>query len=333
MEAWEEKRRAIWVMRVLGAILALLLLTTGIAIHSMRGSGAHAVVGLGSAIFVAALMVGAFLGFLFSVPRVLARGATEAAVGAVPAGTQAQRLLETNTNLERISDWLTTLIVGAGLTQVARAGEALASFSAFVGTASAPLGPVAARLPGLAPMILVTGVILGFLAMYLYTRIEITRLFRHAELDCYLDRDAQRAVANAIQRAPSAAPLPTPSLGSISVEDALDLMFSMLYDGDAGYARVIDLAGRLSSSSAVARPEYWFYLAAAFGQQHGVATAEGDQELRQSARDNALDAARRAVRIDPSYRDRLRALATPGGNDDDLATLAEDPDMRRVLEG
>jgi hypothetical protein len=72
----------------------------------------------------AALVVGVFLGFLFGIPRSLQ---TENSSGTHPkegAGTGAESNQETpkpqykaNTNLEQISDWLTKILVGVGLTQ------------------------------------------------------------------------------------------------------------------------------------------------------------------------------------------------------------------------
>jgi hypothetical protein len=77
------------------------------------------------------------------------------------------------------------------------------------------------------------------------------------------------------------------------------------------------------------RAEYWFYLAAAFGQQ--MQQTEPGSEDRQSARDNALDAGRRAVRLDRSYRGRLWEVSNPNGSDDDLSLMRDDGECLRLV--
>lgn len=101
-----------------GVFVVLVLVSLWLA----QGRDARALFGVAMILLQAAFVVGALLGFIFSVPRVLARGATG---GDAPTG-DGRRLLETNSNLERISDWLTTLLVGAGLTQISRLGEGIA---------------------------------------------------------------------------------------------------------------------------------------------------------------------------------------------------------------
>ncbi|WP_431322445.1 hypothetical protein [Rhizobium sp. YTU87027] len=43
-----------------------------------------------------------------------------------------ERLLGSNTNLERISEWLTTMLVGVGLTEVDSLGDRFRDFSDFL---------------------------------------------------------------------------------------------------------------------------------------------------------------------------------------------------------
>lgn len=330
------------VLRPLTVIFVLLLFVLILAILASQWSGLAALIGFGVAILVAAFELGAFLGFLFAMPRVL----TSAGNGADPGQdldgtTTGQRLLRTNTNLERISDWLTTLLVGAGLTQLARAGEALEAFRLFVarGVSSAKLP--ATLLPGIAPLLLVAGFVLGFLFMYLYTRIEITRVFVLVEHELGLDRDAQRAIAGAslsiVRQSSDSAeattidknPPPVLSPGSVSIDDGLDVMFNLLYRPE-GYKRVITLSDQIANTAAAQRADYWFYRAAAFGQQLDACEAAGDQAGVEKARTMAIEAARRAVALDPGYRNRLWMISDPDGPDDDLAKLRDDPDFRAL---
>ena len=67
------------------------------------------------------------LGFIFGIPRTLGRArsapvATVSEQGGRPAA-ESHALLAANTNLEHISDWLTTLLVGATLVQVRNIAE------------------------------------------------------------------------------------------------------------------------------------------------------------------------------------------------------------------
>jgi len=59
----------------------------------------------------AAGFTGGLLGFIFGVPKTLA--ASRQTAGGAPANAS-----QTNTNLEQISDWLTQILVGAGLTSL-----------------------------------------------------------------------------------------------------------------------------------------------------------------------------------------------------------------------
>lgn len=345
-------------LRVSGAmtlfLMAFLFTTLG-SLGMAAWGGAWALFGVCLILLQATFMTGALLGFIFSVPRVLARanGSGDPADGAGVGGTTnpGKRLMETNSNLERISDWLATLLVGAGLTQLNDLGPAMVSFSRFIAD-SLPIDSGATLLPGIAPMILVIGTVLGFLCMYLYTRVELARLFLDTESEFHdLTPEAQRAVAGAIRvveaqtlqaggkaqdgggsgaRAmtqPASAASPT-----VSVDDALNVMFDLLYRPE-GYHRVLTLAPSLASSPAAERPDFWFYIAAAAGQQHAAAMANGRSEEASAARQTALDAARRAVQLDASYRERLRLLTTDEGQDNDLVSLREDADLATIIGG
>jgi hypothetical protein len=105
-------------------------------------------------------------------------------------------------------------------------------------------------------------------------------------------------------------------------------MFNLLYK-PGGYRRVIQMSGELSRTPITKRPEYWFYLAAAFGQE--MHHTEAGSSERQSARDNALDAAQRAIRIDKSFRARLREISNPNSTDNDLALLRDDPEFQKLI--
>jgi len=343
------------------ALLVLLLLGSLLASQFRGWVGTFGFSGL---IFISAGTVGALLGFIFAVPRVAGKEPSEATTD-----NAKQKVLSTNTNLERISDWLATMLVGVGLSQLTNLNGGLLQFRNFLADAAPAFDangqPSAGVLPAIGPFVLVLGVVSGFLSMYLVTRLVLVGFFRRSEdiLSGTAVAAIRVAVTHAQQAFPSppaelAAPLdpdaevpedyavqergatPTVSLAAaatfrraseattLSNDDALEIMFELLYE-PGGYRRVIQMSGELSRTSIAQRPEYWFYLAAAFGQQMHD-TKDGSDE-RSSARDNAMDAARRAVRLDKSFRARLWEISDPSGTDDDLALLRHDQDFRRLV--
>src|SRR5262249_59046584 len=80
----------------------------------------------------AAAAAGALFGFLFAIPRTR----EAAAVAGRPEDPTAvrQAVLVANTNLERVSDWLTTLLLGATLVQI----KPLADWISNLGTCTPP---------------------------------------------------------------------------------------------------------------------------------------------------------------------------------------------------
>ncbi len=78
--------------------------------------------GAGGLLGFAALLCGAVVGFLFGVPRANRdKGVPkEGAASDTPAAEDQKSRSSANTNLEEISDWLTKIIVGLGLTKLAK---------------------------------------------------------------------------------------------------------------------------------------------------------------------------------------------------------------------
>ncbi len=65
-------------------------------------------------------VMGGLLGFIFSVPKIISD--TPAATDATPLEKRAfLKKVEENTNLTQISDWLTKILIGAGLVQLKEA--------------------------------------------------------------------------------------------------------------------------------------------------------------------------------------------------------------------
>jgi hypothetical protein len=354
-------RNLSYLVAALWFALAVAAIATAIALRSEW----VAAFGVCLLIFSAAFAVGSGLGFLFGIPRVPDRTAPAATPPVPPVpdpvpgktgpAVQTQvaqelkrrALLNSNTNLERISDWLTTMLVGATLVQLYKINDLLVAFRDFLTTyakvfSTGLKAPSAGILPAIGPVILVLGLTLGFLFMYLNTRLILIRFFNDVErilsgeeaagqqkLDRGLGREIQSTLGDAVQGGNFVQQV-LQQRRTLSVQDALDLMRDALYR-PGGYKSAIEAGGQLSNSSAVKSAWYWYLLAAAFGQKYAdEATSDDD---RQSAKDNALDAARRAIALNASYRTGLKALTDPRKTDNDLAAVyKDDPRLRDLLD-
>jgi hypothetical protein len=137
------------------------------------------IIGVSISIAGAALVAGVLLGFLFGIPRTLQQG-TEGENPPTPkaAGANQSVSYRPNTNLEQISDWLTKILVGVGLTQIASIPGALKNYAEFI---SPGLGNFDnSKVFGIG--ILGLFLIIGFLAGFLLTRIYLPKAFHHGDI-------------------------------------------------------------------------------------------------------------------------------------------------------
>lgn len=338
---------------------------------------------------LAAGLTGAGMGFLFGIPRVLtSEGAPAAKTPAEVAdaasaesdessGDQGRRLLGSNSNLEQVSDWLTKIIVGLSLVEFHRLNDALVSFRLFVGDF---VPPSDALTPLVACVTLIFAAVVGFLWMYLETRLVLSRIFGSVEqeLSRMLDRARKREKQSAVLtnnlvaatraaqegslenaadslKAAATSGQATPGLKTLAAEalartgrteeahemlasgggDAAakisQMLIALYEDKPRGYERVLQIAAELNAVPvARERADFWFYQAAAWGQKHQyLRSQEGSEQELGSARDNALDCARRSVAADPKYGDRIARLIYPArsSKDDDLIDFASDPEF------
>jgi hypothetical protein len=169
---FDATKRIVPFILVGGAIgfIALLLWTIGAARYGYPGEADAAVLRLFGVYFLvgcAALATGALFGFLFAIPRtreaavVAAQGAAQ---GADPLAVR-QAVLSANTNLERVSDWLTTLLLGATLVQLRPIVDWVAG-----------LGDNIENNPeqAITTVVVIYFLVLGFLGTYLVTRLYLT---------------------------------------------------------------------------------------------------------------------------------------------------------------
>jgi hypothetical protein len=190
-------------MFALGAVLIILYLASTAGPHILYIS-----VGLLTA--CAAYLIGALVGLVLAIPRVLSSGAywhqmsasginqlsnqqpdgtSTADAGPKPAEVtgehgqdqrEAPRFLPSS-NLAEISDWLTKLLLGAGLVELTRLGQPLSKLidnvARGLGGATAS-GRVTQSAVVVAGAILITYVVLGFLGGYLTTSFWYIRALR-----------------------------------------------------------------------------------------------------------------------------------------------------------
>ncbi len=138
------------------------------------------VLGYGLGVSAATILVGGLVGFLFGIPRTN---------NASNSGSDYQG----NTNLEQVSDWLTKILVGVGLVQLARSPSALAHLA----DAMKPGFGGADSSAGFALAISIFFTAAGFMYLYLWSRIDF--LLELRSLDVL--RATARAAATAVVKA------------------------------------------------------------------------------------------------------------------------------------
>ena len=158
--------------------------------------------GAGGLVALASLMAGALVGFIFGIPRFL----RERQIGLTPTkSTPAEHLplssisrtrpvteetsqgesraaatrFQGNTNLEEISDWLTKIIVGVGLTKLANIPDYVKRLTVFVTYSIGSKHPQFSE--SIAFSLMVAFSICGFFMGYLMTRLFLPRALDEAE--------------------------------------------------------------------------------------------------------------------------------------------------------
>lgn len=167
---------------VVGAGVAGLVLHALAAEHGLRAVGGGLVVAGTFAVG------GGLLGFLFGIPKLLTSGA---AANPDDRSATSTAGYAPNTNLEQVSDWLTKILLGAGLTQIGTLPHRLR----VLGDALAPTvggGPGAA---GFAAAVSVYFTVLGFLGGWLVTRLLLARALSAADRQTLADSVNQTVLA------------------------------------------------------------------------------------------------------------------------------------------
>jgi thioredoxin-like negative regulator of GroEL len=175
-------------------------------------------------IALAALAIGTFIGFLFGLPRTLtsaevrevrqqaadantAAGGQQASPGS-PGGRGSGS--DVNTNLERISDWLTTIIVGVGLTKLQEIPGALENFGDNVALYFGFGGKVFGIAGGLYFLIA------GFFLSYVGTRVKLSLVFVLSQRTNQGAASVDAVTEQVIRRSQEAPAVITPEAGAAS---------------------------------------------------------------------------------------------------------------------
>jgi tetratricopeptide (TPR) repeat protein len=133
----------------------------------------------------AAFCCGGMAGFLFGIPRTLQHSDNPA-----EASNYSQ-----NTNLEQISDWLTKILVGVGLTQIHKIITKFNELCLVLGNTFDPYIPTK-QFASITGTTLIIFLIDGFLIMYLWTRLFLAKIQDGTSLEDKINSKIQDNDAN-----------------------------------------------------------------------------------------------------------------------------------------
>lgn len=126
---------------------------------------------------------GGLTGFLFGIPKMIQTNSN------LSENEKTRRSITQNDNLVQISDWVTKIIVGVGLTQLYN----IPGFLMKIGTAMAPSFSITSieRGRNVAIVTILYFTIIGFMSIYLWTRLYFTKKVNklESELDEELKKD------------------------------------------------------------------------------------------------------------------------------------------------
>ncbi len=159
----------------------------------------------------ACLASGGAIGFLFGIPKILQNdivaNVTPDASASSTMTSPAQGFpyrQRVNTNLEEISDWLTKIIVGLGLVNLAEIPYQLNEIARLLANELTPKGQQAFALA-----LIIYFSIMGLLFSYLFTRLFLQRAFARADLSVMtagdvIRQEVDRAAKHALSANPQA---------------------------------------------------------------------------------------------------------------------------------
>jgi hypothetical protein len=288
----------------------------------------------GVALSLAAAAIGSLIGFLFGVPRTLQLEHAQPG-GAQPASPRRQAV---NTNVEKVSDWLTTIIVGLGLAHITALPDQLkrlGDYFAYNGYVPSSFY-VATTL---------NGAVLGFFMGYLLTRLFLAGAFIKVDTAPETAVSEARKFERFSEHSSAVASLQT-ALQSLEEQPSKPLtkeiyeglLYNSLFeDPPAGFNQALRYAEEyLSKYGPPQSASFYVYLASAYGQKFKwLKERAGSVADFEATRKSAFEAAKKALSLDSSIKPLLQRLLEPAeySEDRDLEPFREDPEFRRLLFG
>jgi hypothetical protein len=290
--------------------------------------------------------VGGLIGFLFGIPK-SDSGAPEKpqeVSGKDKTNDTAGRAGQT-TNLEQVSDWLTKIILGAGLTQITKIPTAIKGIGDYL----------AADFGGhslIPEAIAVHSVVLGFFTGYLITRLFLAGAFVLADhglspnarisqalrlSDAQADNQKYDAAAATLETAINSIGPDTPPETKLLYFERLT--YTALYEPEpTGFLKAIGYAKRyLREEPQHASGRLFVNLACAYGQQYSWERKHDNRtQVLEEIRQSALDAVREALRLDQGSKNVLKLVWDPKASkmsdeENDLEGFYEDAEFQALL--
>ena len=260
--------------------------------------------------------------FVYSPPAgtLLMAGLNQAlSVAFTPNDTANHRSWQPNGNLEQVSDWLTKILLGVGLTQLTTLPQQIQSAGEYVAEG---IGPGASGAVG--TTILIAFAVGGFVIGFLVTRFDIGKAINRED-------GVLSGMASAALRDP----------GNRSTVEAL--VSAALYSKPGDLDPAIQAAETYFRSPEHEEPnepksdaDLRGYLACAYAQKYRYErdVNHSDTTILRSLREKALFNLQRAVALDRDSAGKYRALANPpaGSEEDDLAVFGNDPEFMNALK-
>jgi hypothetical protein len=287
--------------------------------------------------------MGGLVGFLFGIPRQVRQSNKSSNNANESKGTSNEEPRSDATNLEQVSDWLTKIILGAGLTQLIKLPPTLKSLGEQFkgGFDGNPLLPI---------LIVMNSLVFGFFAGYLLTQLFLAQALKRAQdaankvtavLDNVdnLERLGKIGAATAtLEAAVSNLPKDIPVQSKRALIERLT--YNALYEPPPdGFQKTIRYAEQyIQEEPKNASARIWANLAAALGQKYKYDQEKGvPQQVLDETRRRALEAATKAIELEPEMRTWLRTLWNPEdptkdrAQEDDLEIFYNDQEFKKLL--
>lgn len=350
VEWWSSTRRDVSTWAYGGVALGVALGVLGILFHAWVASRTMEVFAFGVLVAGCVFLLCAGVGLLFGIPRSSQlRDATDDSTEGrrEEAGKPVQ--YRPNTSLEQVSDWLTKMLVGVGLTNLNNLPSALDSLA--VGLARGLPGENEGPASALMLAVVLYFAPLGFFFGYYGTRIHLASAFRIAddklqeELTGLVSRveRRQQVLARVEQR------VATESERAAKIEERIrlqtkynDLLLDALYDFQSkGFERAIEIGEKVIAEFGPPKDVlFWIRYAAAYAQRHRyLTTHSGSPREIKAAYDKIIEHLEEAHRRNPAeavfWIHYLSDADYPGKpkDEDDFEHIASEPEIVEFLAG